>query len=99
MAENDTKALVAVTPEDLKKDLDLVDPTEIKAEGDKDLEKKADGFVQALLAIDVQQRERAEQGKAAVETMGAQLQKQAAQQSEMLKKPMSLLSKRGEEGG
>src|SRR5436190_17507120 len=100
MADNDTKALVPASPEQLKKDLELTDPTEVKPDaGDKELETKADGFVKALFDIDVKQRERAEQGKAAVETMGAQLQKQAAQQSEMLKKPMSALSKRSEEGG
>jgi hypothetical protein len=99
MPTDNDKALVAATPEQVKKDLELTDPTDVKTGDDKELEAKAEGFVKALFEIDVKQRERAEQGKAAVETMGAQLQKQASQQSEMLKKPMSALSKRGEEGG
>jgi uncharacterized protein YaaN involved in tellurite resistance len=99
--KNETQALVVASPEQLKKELELTDPSEITAAAgdDKELEAKAEGFVKALFDIDVKQRERAEQGKAAVETMGAQLQKQAAQQSELLKKPMSALSKRSEEGG
>src|SRR5277367_5823466 len=99
--KTETQALVVASPEQLKKDLELTDPANVQAQAgdDKELETKAEGFVKALFDIDVKSRERAEQGKAAVETMGAQLQKQASQQSEMLKKPMSVLSKRGEEGG
>jgi uncharacterized protein YaaN involved in tellurite resistance len=97
----DEKSLVPVSTEAVKKDLALPDPTEALSDSktQAELDQKAEGFVKALFEIDPSGRDSAERGKSAVEQMGSQLQRQAAQQSEMLKKPMSQLAKRSEEGG
>jgi uncharacterized protein YaaN involved in tellurite resistance len=49
-----------------------------------------------LYASDIQKKS---DGKSAVENMGADLQRQSAKQSEMLKQPIKRLSERGAEGG
>jgi uncharacterized protein YaaN involved in tellurite resistance len=93
--------LQAPTAAAVKESLNLADPTAIRAsEGvDKELDAKADVFVQALLQLDASDIQKKSDGKSAVENMGADLQRQSAKQSEMLKQPIKRLSERGAEGG
>lgn len=69
------------------------------AEGSGDLEKKADDFVAALLSLDPKEVKARDQGKSAVEDMALDLQRKAAQQSELLKQPLKKLSEKSEDGG
>ncbi|HUP57206.1 MAG TPA: toxic anion resistance protein [Bdellovibrionota bacterium] len=100
-SKNAEKSLVPATAAELKKDLALTDPTDIHADPaeDRPLEQKAQAFVDGLFEIDPAARDRVDEGKAAVEGMAAKLQKEASRQSDMLKKPMSQLAGRSEEGG
>ncbi len=66
---------------------------------DKELEAKADNFVQALLSLDPKDVTSRGDGKNAVENMGLELQKKSAQQSQMLQQPVKDLSKRADESG
>jgi uncharacterized protein YaaN involved in tellurite resistance len=81
----------------LRKDLQLDDP----AAGalDPALEAKAEAFVQALLAMDPKDIAAREDGKNAVDTMGLELQKRAAQRSQMLQQPIRKLTERSDDGG
>src|SRR5262245_54495059 len=49
--------------------------------------------------MDANDSQARESGKASIETMGAELQKKAAKQSELLKQPLKEISSRGEDGG
>ncbi len=98
--EKPTLHLPAIT--EIKKELALKDPTSIHAAPglEPDLDKKADEYISALFATNpVTDPAAREQAKASAETMGADLQKQAAAQSDLLKKPMAALGKRSEDGG
>ncbi|MBC7690286.1 MAG: toxic anion resistance protein [Methylotenera sp.] len=97
-----TAPVTAIVVSDLKKELALRDPTSIQASQgiDSDLDKKADEYVATLFATSpVTDPDSREQAKASAETLGAEIQKQAAVQSDLLKKPMAALAKRGEDGG
>ncbi|MBF0291217.1 MAG: toxic anion resistance protein [Nitrospinae bacterium] len=93
--------LALMAPEDIKKELALVDPTSIHPEPGEDanLEESAKKFVSQLIAVNPQNAEAGEAGKTAVETMGFSVQREAANQSQMLKQPISALSKRADDGG
>lgn len=97
-----SQALIPPSPELLKKELALRDPASIdavKQAHDGDLDQKADQFVDALLGKAREGFDAKTEGKQAVETMGMEIQRRAAAQSEMLKQPIDKLSKRGAEGG
>lgn len=66
---------------------------------DKELNSKADAFVQALLNLDLKEIESRSEGKGAVDNLGLDLQKKSAQQSQMLKQPVKDLSRQAEDGG
>lgn len=93
--------LALMAPEDIKKELSLVDPTAIHPEPGEDvnLESAAKKFVSQLIAVNPENAEAGEAGKTAVETMGFSVQREAATQSQMLKQPISALSKRADDGG
>jgi uncharacterized protein YaaN involved in tellurite resistance len=63
------------------------------------LEKEADDFVDKLIHISMEKAEERENGKCAVEVIGAKVQKDAAAKSQMLQQPIKELSRRGEDGG
>lgn len=93
--------LALMAPEDIKKELSLVDPTTIHPEPGEDvnLEAAAKKFVGQLISVNPENAEAGEAGKTAVETMGFSVQREAANQSQMLKQPISALSKRADDGG
>lgn len=63
------------------------------------LQKQAEDVVARILSTDVNDVTALEKTKAAVESMGLDLQKEAARRSAMLKQPLTQLMKSGEEGG
>jgi uncharacterized protein YaaN involved in tellurite resistance len=96
-----TETLNLPATADVKKELALRDPTTIQADPGQegDLDKRAGEFVEQLINLKPENLDDSAAGKASVETMGAEIQKKAAAQSEMLKRPLADLSKRGAEGG
>lgn len=93
--------LALMAPEDIKKELALVEPTSIHPEPGEDvnLEETAKKFVAQLVSVDPGNAESGEANKKAVETMGFPVQQEAARQSQMLTQPINALSKRGDDGG
>jgi len=102
MAEQEN-ALVFETKEKIKKELDLADPLSIGAEAktisDPGLNDQAEDVVARILRTDMNSNEEQEKAKAAMESMGAQLQKESARRSAMLKQPIAKLMKDSEDGG
>jgi len=90
--------LHVATAQELRQELALGEPAAVKP-ADKALEAKADKFVAALLSLDPADFKSREDGKGAIENMGLDLQRRAAQKSEMLKQPIKKLTDRSQEGG
>jgi uncharacterized protein YaaN involved in tellurite resistance len=100
--ETPNQQLVVTPAAQLKKDLSLKDPTSIQATPgmDENLDQKADDYIRALFSGGVpKESPKSNEAKASVEGMATELQKQAASQSEMLRKPMTALSDRSKDGG
>lgn len=98
---NETKLTLPTAPE-VKQELLLKDPTTIQAVPgqNEDLDQKAAEFVTALFTTSpVTDAKAREQAKASAENLGSAIQKQAAVQSDLLRKPMTALSKKSEDGG
>jgi uncharacterized protein YaaN involved in tellurite resistance len=91
-------ALHVATAQELRQELSLGEPAAAKPV-DRALEAKADKFVAALLSLDPADFKSREDGKGAIENMGLDLQRRAAQKSEMLKQPIKKLTERSQEGG
>ena len=87
--------------EAVKGELVLADPEKIGTGPDVDpeLEKKAQDFADMLVNLDSGDLTSQDDAKAAVETMGRGLQREAAHRSAMLKQPIRDLSKQTEDGG
>jgi uncharacterized protein YaaN involved in tellurite resistance len=101
MAEETASQLVFADKETLKKDLKLIDPTDIGAVSGADpkLEEQAEDVVARITQIDLSDSHQQEGAKAAIEAMGMDLQREAARRSAMLKQPLSKLMQDSEEGG
>ncbi len=101
MSEQESK-LVFADKEKLKAELDLADPFAVKPAApdgtDAKLEAQAEDVVARIIATDLKDSAGQEQVKAAVETIGMNLQKEAARRSAMLKQPLSKMMKDSEEG-
>lgn len=97
----DTQSLVFADKEALKKELKLADPARIAVDpaADADLEAQADALVGRLVDIGADDQDGQAQAKAAVETMGIQLQKEAARRSQMLQQPVRKLADQSGDGG
>jgi uncharacterized protein YaaN involved in tellurite resistance len=92
--------LVAVDSVQLKEEFGNVLEKEISAKIDDDtVAKQARATAEKLFMVDQLDAKVLQSHKAAVETLGLDLQKQAARKSDMLKQPISKLSQRGEDGG
>lgn len=105
-------AQAAASAAESEQDLHVTDVASIKSELDfgtvtnqekagleQELDVKADSLVSALTDFD-QSDENKKQGiRSAVENMGYQVQKDAAKQSEMLKRPLNTIKSRSEDGG
>lgn len=92
-------SLKIATADQVRTDLALVQPMAIAPAESQDLEAKAEEVVAVLVSVDPINHDAMQSGKAAVETMGLDLQRKAAKQMEMLKQPIHKLASRGEDGG
>jgi uncharacterized protein YaaN involved in tellurite resistance len=94
--------LVFADKEQLKTELDLKDPFAVSqqtsSEVDSKLEAQAEDVVARIMTTDLNDSAGQEQVKAAVETIGMNLQREAARRSAMLKQPLSKMMKDSEEG-
>jgi uncharacterized protein YaaN involved in tellurite resistance len=104
MKENSTvqnEKLKIPSVADIKNDLSISSPSEIKIthSDESNLEVKASEFVDQLLNFNSADMEEQHAKKNSVEQMGADIQKRAAKQSEMLRQPLKNLSSKAEDGG
>jgi uncharacterized protein YaaN involved in tellurite resistance len=85
----------------LRQELELGDPSALVADPQHDpkLAQQAEDVVARILKVDINDSAAHEQTRGAVENMGAELQKEAARRSAMLKQPLKQLMERGEDGG
>ena len=92
--------LKVATLEEIKRDLGAVDaaPT-ADAAAERELDAKADQFVAALLAIDPKDFAARKSYASAAESMGLELQKQAANKSEILKQQIGKIARDEGDGG
>ena len=95
------QGLVFKDKEELRQELKLADPAAIHAEtgADPALDQQAEDVVARIMKLDLNDAHAHEQTKAAVESLGLDLQKEAARRSAMLKQPLTTLIKQGDEGG
>lgn len=110
MSIDTTQAPAASAPlqvakmEEIRRDLSIGAPASAVAAAassaeDRELDKKADQFVDALLAIDPKDFATRKDYAAAAESMGIELQKQAAKKSEILKQQIGKIAEQESEGG
>ncbi|MBI4349477.1 MAG: toxic anion resistance protein [Elusimicrobia bacterium] len=94
-------SLVTANETEAKKELGLVDPNETALEPGEDpkLEKKADAVLKELLDLKGDKEAAKARGKNTVDTLGGELQRQAALQSAKLKEPVKKLAGRAGDGG
>lgn len=88
--------------ETIKKDLALADATRALQASESvqvNLETKATQFIDRIMNLNPQDYKGREDNKAAVDTFGLELQREAAKKSELLKQPVKKLSDRSNEGG
>ncbi len=98
---SDTQTLVFADKEQLRKELQLADPARIHADPatDADLDAQAEALVGRMMNIPADDHDGQATAKAAVETMGIELQKDAARRSQMLKQPIKQLADQSSDGG
>jgi uncharacterized protein YaaN involved in tellurite resistance len=96
-----TRTLAVASQEELKKELQAgtTGMPALDSGEEKDLDAKADGFVRQLIDFSPGAIDQEEERKRSVELMGIQAQKDAVKRSEMLKQPLTALSRRAEDGG
>jgi uncharacterized protein YaaN involved in tellurite resistance len=84
----------------IKKDLALTDTKAVQAGTpvQANIDEKANQFVDRILNMNPQDFKAREDNKAAVDTFGLDLQREAAKKSELLKQPVKKLSDRSSEG-
>lgn len=87
--------------ETIKKDLALADGKQLDPGSPAltKLEDKAAQFVDRIMNLNLQDYKGKEDNKAAVDTFGLDIQREAAKKSELLKQPVKKLSERSTEGG
>jgi uncharacterized protein YaaN involved in tellurite resistance len=90
--------LQIATMEEIKRDLGVAAAAPESAES-RELDAKADQFVEALLAIDPKDFKARKDYVTAAENMGIELQKQAAKKSEILKQQIGKIAKDEGDGG
>ncbi|OGA04336.1 MAG: hypothetical protein A3H35_14360 [Betaproteobacteria bacterium RIFCSPLOWO2_02_FULL_62_17] len=89
----------AVSLDEVAQDKSLVAGAAPSPAADPALQAKAEQFVDALLSLDPADIRARQDGKSAIENMGLELQRRAAQKSQMLKQPIKKLTERTQEGG
>ena len=95
------QSLTAIQASEVKKELDLGDPAHLIVKDNEkiDLEAKATEYVDQIINFGQDNHNDKESVKASVENFGYELQKKSANQSEILKRPLKEISKRGEDDG
>jgi uncharacterized protein YaaN involved in tellurite resistance len=93
--------LHAASAAQVGQELGLKDPRTVTAQAgaSEDLEKQADTLAKLLTEFKPEDLKSREDSKGSVETLGLDLQRDAARQSELLKEPIRKLSQRGADGG
>ena len=101
MTDGNNEKLVYADQEQVKKEIDLPDPKNLPEDPKTDpgLSQRADDLVARILNTDANDSETRQKILASTETMGLQLQKEAARRSVMLKQPLSKLMEDSQEGG
>lgn len=100
MTEQQT--LVFADKEQLREELDLTDPFKVTSsvpKADPQLQEQAEDVVARIIKTDFNDGKGQEQVKTAIESIGMNLQKEAARRSAMLKQPLSKMMGDSEEGG
>jgi len=98
-SQSQAAALHAVSLDEVAQDKSLVAGAAPSPAADPALQAKAEQFVDALLSLDPADIRARQDGKSAIENMGLELQRRAAQKSQMLKQPIKKLTERTQEGG
>lgn len=95
------ETLHASQAEEVKKELNLGDPTQLAMEESEknEIDTQASNYVDQLLSFNASDLDKKDESKMAIEGFGLELQKMSANQSQMLKRPIKEISKRGEDGG
>lgn len=91
--------LQIATMEEIKRDLGVGAAAAPESAENRELDAKADQFVEALLAIDPKDFKARKDYVTAAENMGIELQKQAAKKSEILKQQIGKIAKDEGDGG
>jgi uncharacterized protein YaaN involved in tellurite resistance len=101
MTDGNNEKLVYADQEQVKKEIDLPDPKNLPEDPktDPELSQRADDLVARILNTDANDSDTRQKILASTETMGLQLQKEAARRSVMLKQPLSKLMEDSQEGG
>jgi len=101
MTDGNNEKLVYADQEQVKKEIDLPDPKNLPADPkhDPELSQRADDLVARILNTDANDSDMRQKILASTETMGLELQKEAARRSVMLKQPLSKLMEDSQEGG
>lgn len=89
------------TVSEIKNELSITAPSNIhlSSTDEKNLDKKADEFVEKLLNFSSEDMDQQQSRKNSVEQMGFEAQKRAAKQSEMLRQPVKKMSQKADDGG
>lgn len=89
------------TVSEIKNELSITAPSDIhlSSTDEKNLDKKADEFVEKLLNFSSEDMDQQQSRKNSVEQMGFEAQKRAAKQSEMLRQPVKKMSQKADDGG
>jgi hypothetical protein len=89
------------TASEIKNELAITTSSEIQltSSDEKNLDGKADEFVEKLLNFNSDDIDQQQAKKNSVEQMGFEIQKRAAKQSEMLRQPVKALSRKTNDGG
>lgn len=103
MADNrhNEGALAYAEEADIKAEFELTEPVKIQADADTEpeLAQQAEDVVARVLSVKPGDLEGQNRSKAAIETMGLEVQREAARRSTTLKQPIAQLSGRAEDGG
>lgn len=100
MEDPSVQSLKVVDQSQLKKDLGLVDPKELKAtEDDPKLVELAGQYVERLLAINPEDFASQTASREAVEGMGLAIEVESARRSELLREPVRALISKNDEAG
>jgi uncharacterized protein YaaN involved in tellurite resistance len=101
MTDGKNNELVYADQDQIKKEIDLPDPSNLPEdpENDPKLNQQAEDLVAQILNADINDSSTRQKMQASTESMGLELQKDAARRSVMLKQPLSKLMEDSQEGG